>query len=133
MKKLYKNLFVVAGLASISGYLAGLLTAKQSGELTRRDIVNTSKKLQSEAKTTISNLSQDLNNILNEAEAKIKEGNLSARNSLYRATKRADKVKSQSKEILTAISKGDADNKDLRRAISNLKLAISDLKDYLKS
>ncbi len=133
MKKLYKNLFVVAGLASISGYLVGLLTAKQSGEQTRKDIIDTSKKLQTEAKSTISNLSQDLNEVLKQAEDKIKEGNLSVRNSLYRATKRADKVKSQSKEILIAISKGDADNKDLKRAISNLKSAISDLKDYLKS
>lgn len=133
MKKSYKNLLTIAVIGSTIGYFAGLLTAKQSGEKTRKDISNASKKAQIKAEEVANNLYKELTEIIKQAEVKIDKGKLSIKNDLYRATTRANKVKSQANEMLRAIKNGSTDNKDLQKSIESTKSAIENLKNYLKS
>ncbi|HUY52962.1 MAG TPA: YtxH domain-containing protein [Candidatus Dormibacteraeota bacterium] len=133
MKKPYKNVFAIAILGSSLGYLAGLLTAKKSGANTRKDISDASKEIQKKAETTASNLYKELSGAIEQAEVKIDKGKLSVRNNLYRATTRANKVKSQANEILMAIKNGNADDKDLQKSVDSIKSAIKNLKNYLKN
>ena len=133
MKKPYKNLLTVAILSSSLGYLAGLLSAKQSGKQTRKNMSNASKEIQAKTEATVNNLYQELTEIIKKAEIKIDNSKLSIRNNLYRSAMRAKKAKVQANEILTAIKNGKASDKDLQKSVESTKSAIKELKNYLKN
>jgi len=133
MKKSSKSLFTVAVIGAGLGYLTGILSAKQSGKETRKDISETSKKAQAKAEASVSSLYKELSDVVKQAQDKVDKGKLTIRHNLYRATSKGNRVKSQTKEILVAIKNGKASNKDLSKSIESTKLAIKNLKNYLKS
>ena len=133
MRKPYKNIFKATVLGAGLGYLAGLLTAKKPGEQTRKDIIDSSKEVQAKTETAIEELYSKLTEMIKQAEAEIDKNKLSVQHNLYNAATKANKVKSQTKEILTAVKKGDTTNTDLDKSIDNVKAAIENLKNYLKS
>jgi gas vesicle protein len=131
MKKPYKNIVKTAALGAGIGYLAGLLTAKQSGKQTRKDIINSSKEAKAKAEATVNDLYDELAKTIKQAEAKIDQGKLSVQHNLSVAAVQAKRVRLQTKEILTAIKNGDADDKNLHDSIENTKAALKNLKSYL--
>jgi gas vesicle protein len=133
MRKPYKNIFKATVLGVGLGYLAGLLTAKKPGEQTRKDIIDSSKEVQAKAEAAVEDLYSKLTEMIKQAEAKIDKNRLSIRHNLYKAATKANKVKSQTKDILMAVKKGDVTNTDLHKSIDNTKAAIENLKNYLKS
>lgn len=133
MKKPAKNLFTVAAVGVGLGYLAGILLAKQSGRETRKDISQTAKKAQNKAEASLTGLYKELSDVVKQAQDKVEKSKLTIRHNLYRATSKGNRVKSQTKEILSAVKSGNASNKDLSKSIENTKLAIKNLKNYLKS
>ncbi|HSX36052.1 MAG TPA: YtxH domain-containing protein [Patescibacteria group bacterium] len=119
-------------LAAAAGYLAGILTAPKSGKETRQDIKETAVRTVSEAEKQLKRLHTELNDML--ADAKTKLGGLKgkAADDLEKAMDAGTVVKEKARELLSAVHEGDAEDKDLKKAIEDASKAVDHLKTYLK-
>lgn len=127
-----KKLAIGAAFAGVAGYLAGILTAPQSGKETRQDIKETTYKTLSEAERDLKKLHTELDKVL--VEARIQGDKLSgkAHKELEQLLNKAKDTKEKAREMLSAIHEGDAQDKDLHKAIKDVNDAIEHLKSYLK-
>lgn len=132
MGKSAKRFAVGTLIAGVAGYIAGLLTAPQSGKETRQDIKETAYKSLSEAEKDLKRLHTELDSIL--AEVKDRSSTLSERTQkdLAKLLEKAKDTKEKAREMLSAIHEGNADDKDLHQAIKEANAAIDHLKDFLK-
>jgi gas vesicle protein len=135
MSKKERNIAMgaAAGVAGVAaGYLAGILTAKKSGKETRQDIANATIKAKKTAETKIKALHTTLSEMLKEGNSLLKDTKSSAKEGFAKALENAKKAQESTREVLSAIHEGDADDKDLDKAISEANSAIEHLKTYLK-
>jgi gas vesicle protein len=131
MKKGAKKIAVVTLAAAAAGYLAGILTAPKSGKETRKDIKDNATKGYAEAEKQLKKLHTELNQTLEEAKVKVATLNGKAREELEAATAVAKQGKEKAREILSALHEGEAEDKDLQKAIKDAKTSLDHLKTYL--
>lgn len=122
-----------AVIAAAAGYLAGILTAPKSGKETRKDIQNAAVKTKAEAEKALKNLHSELADLIKEAKQKAKDLSDTAKEELTGAVEKAQTAKEKTREILSAIHEGGANDEDLQRAIDEAKKAASYLKQYIKN
>lgn len=113
------------------GFVAGILTAPKSGKETREDIKTAAIKTKAQAEKAIKTLLSELNTLLSKGEELIKETKAGAQSSLSKAVSRAKLAKEQVREVLSALHEGDAEDKDLKDAITEATNAIDALKKFL--
>jgi len=128
MKKPIKNIAKVAAIGAGIGYLAGLLTAKQSGKETREDIANTTKKVKDTTEAKIDELHKELIEVIEQVESKVGSSKEAFKGGL--AT--AKKTQAKASDIIKAVKSGKANDKDLADSVKNTKAAIESLRNYLK-
>ena len=121
---------LILGLAA--GYAAGILTAPKSGAETREDIKKAAVKLKKEASAKLAMLKDDLDKLIDEANAKAKELSGKARQELDDLVDKAKVAQSKSKNVLSAVKSGESDDKDLAKAVADVKDAKKHLANYLK-
>jgi gas vesicle protein len=127
-----KKFAVGALVAAAAGYVAGLLTAPKSGKETREDIKDTAKATFTAAEKELKMLHTELNKLLDEGRTKADELKGVGRENLDKAMANAKTAKEKVRELLSAVHEGDADDKDLKKAISDATKAVDHLKTYLK-
>jgi gas vesicle protein len=127
-----KKFAIGALLAAAAGYVAGLLTAPKSGKETREDIKEGAKATYTAAEKELKALHTELNKLLDEGRAKAEELKGIARENLDKSMANAKVAKEKVRELLSAVHEGDADDKDLKKAISDAAKAVDHLKTYLK-
>lgn len=132
MKKSTKNFAIGAAVAGVAGYLAGILTAPKSGKETRQDIKTEVNKGLAEAEKQLKKLHTELTTTLAEAKVRLDTLSGSAKDQLNGLLKAATDAKEKVRVMLSSVHEGDAQDKDLERAIKEANAAISHLKDYLK-
>lgn len=133
MSKLIKKLAIGAAVAAgAAGYVAGILTAPKSGKETRGTLKDVTQRGASEAEKDLKRLHTELNKLLNEA--KDKTGDLSGKtlSELNDLLDKAKDTKEKAREMISAVHEGGAEDKDLRKAISDANKAIDHIKDFLK-
>ena len=131
MGKKERNLALGTLIGAGAGYLAGILTAKKPGKETRQDIADATTAAKNQAEKKIKELHSNLVELLNEAEALLKNTKSTAKEGLEKALERAKQARDNTREVLSAIHEGDADDADLKKAISEANSAIEHLKSYL--
>jgi gas vesicle protein len=131
MGKKERNLAVGALAGAGIGYLAGILTAKKSGKETRQDIADATIKAKKQAEKTIKSLHTNLVQMLKEGEEILKSTKAGTKDGFVTALENAKKARDDTREVLSAIHEGDADDKDLKKAISEANKAIESLKAFL--
>lgn len=119
-------------IAAAAGYVAGLLTAPKSGRETRQDIKNTAKSAYSTAEKELKVLHTELNKLLDEGRAKAEDLKGAAKDNMDKAMASAKSAKEKARELLSAVHEGDADDRDLKKAIDDANKAVDHLKTYLK-
>lgn len=119
-------------LAGVS-YVAGLLTAPKSGKETRKDIKNTAAKAKLEAEKKLKHAHSELNSTIDNATKKASTAKDGADKELKKALAQADIVRQKTREILSAVHEGEAQNKDLEKALNDVKNSIKHIKSFLKS
>lgn len=124
---------VGAVLAAAVGYVAGVLTAPKSGRETRRDITDAALKTKTSAEKELKKLHSELTAKLSEARAEAKKLKGTAKAEADKAIKAAADAKQKAREILSALHDGDADDPELKKAITQAKRAAKNLAKYLKS
>jgi gas vesicle protein len=127
-----KRLALGAALAAAAGYAAGILTAPKSGKETRADIHQRAVAGKVEAEKQLKKLHTQLNSSIAEAQDRAGELKGRAKSELDDAADKATKAKEKAREILSALHEGDADDKDLKKAVTEAQSALEHLKAYLK-
>lgn len=127
-----KKLAIGSTIAAVAGYVAGILTAPKSGKETRNDIKQTANQGIASAEKELKKLHTDLDELIKDA--KTNGGKLSkrAQAELNELVEKAKDSKEKVREVLSAIHEGDADDKDLQKAIKQASQALKNLKKYLK-
>jgi gas vesicle protein len=127
-----KKFAIGALIAAAAGYVAGILTAPKSGKETREDIKDGAKSTYAAAEKELKTLHTELNKLLDEGRAKTDEYKGTAKENLDKAMTTAKAAKEKARELLSAVHEGDAEDKDLKKAIADAAKAVDHLKTYLK-
>jgi gas vesicle protein len=127
-----KRLAVGSAIAAALGYVAGLLTAPQSGKDTRQDIKDNASKAQAEAEKDLKKLHTELDSTIKQAKSSSTKLNASAKKELNELVEKAKDNKEKAREMLSAVHEGEAEDRDLERAVKEANKALSHLKKYLK-
>ncbi len=125
------NLAIGTILVAGAGYIAGVLTAPKSGRQTRKDLRTAARKAKAEAERTLKRTNRELGQLLDEIAAKAKTVGGKAADDLNKVQAQAEKVRQKSREILSAIHEGEADDDELQRVVNDVKQAVKHLKSYL--
>ena len=114
-----------------AGYVAGILTAPKSGRETRKDIHKAALKAKSELERKLKQAHSELNSLLDEASdlAKKSKGKINAE--FEKARAQAEKIRQKTRELFSAVHEGEAEDRDLQKAITDIKKASSHLKKFL--
>ncbi len=132
MRDTTKRFALGAVVAAAAGYLAGLLTAPQSGKETRKEIKDTTNRGIREAERQLKKLHTELNDVLAEATDRADKLSGKAKEELDVAVQATRRVKETARDILSAVHEGRAEDKELEKSIKDAKKAIDHLKTYLK-
>ncbi len=119
-------------VAAAAGFLAGILTAPQSGKETRQEIKDTTTRGMREAERQLKKLHTELNDVLAEAGERTNKLSGKAKEELEVAVQATRRVKETARDILSAVHEGRAEDKELEKSIKDAKKAIAHLKTYLK-
>ncbi len=132
MSKTAKKLAIGTAVAGAAGYLAGILTAPKSGKETRGDIKETAQRGITEAEKDLKKLHTELGQLLTEAKEKGSSVGGKTQKDLTDLLTKAKDTKEKAREMLSVIHEGSAEDKDLRKAISDATKAVDHIKSYLK-
>jgi gas vesicle protein len=132
MKNLTKRFAIGAVVAAAAGYVAGVLTAPQSGKETRKDIKDTTVRSAQEAEKQLKRLHTEMNDVIAEGLEKADRLSGKAKQELEGALQSTHTAKGKARDLLSAVHEGRAEDKELQKAIKEAKDAISHLKAYLK-
>lgn len=132
MRKRDRNVAIGTLIAASIGYAAGVLTAPKSGRETRKDLQRAAVQAKKEAEKNFKGLHTELSKLI--AASKRNGSKLSAakKAELDKALLKAQKAKKKVGEILSAIHEGEAEDKDLKSAVSEVNAAIEHLKVYIE-
>lgn len=127
-----KKLAIGGAVAAAAGYVAGILTAPKSGKQTRTDIKDAASKGLKEAEAELKKLHTELNRVLSDAKQRASKVTGKTEKELDGLVQKAKDTKEKAREMLSAIHEGDAEDKDLKKAIKDATEALEHLRDYLK-
>lgn len=127
-----KRLAVGGAIAAAAGYVAGILTAPKSGKQTRDDIKEAASKGLREAEKELKNLNADLAKVLAESKKHADKLSSKAQKDLDVLIERATDTKEKAREMISAIHDGDAQDKDLKKAVQDATAALENLRKYLQ-
>lgn len=126
-----KKLAIGTSIAAAAGYIAGILTAPKSGKETRQDIKDNAQKSWKEAEKQLKGLHTELDKVMTEAKAKTGELSSKTQKELAGLLEKAKDSKEKARAVISGIHEGDAEDKDLKKAINDATKAIQHLRDYL--
>ena len=127
-----KKIAIGGVIAAVVGFLAGILTAPQSGKETRDDIKDTAHKGVDEAEKDFRKLQEEMDNVIRQARANRTKLSKSAQEELNELIDRAKDSKSKAGNVFDAVRNGEAEDRDLDRAIKSASRSLEHLKKYLK-
>ena len=132
MKNRAKKYAIGATVAALAGYAAGVLTAPKSGKETRKDIKSTAVKARQEAEKKLKVLHSELDVLIAQAKKGAKSLKKGTTEEFASVITKAQFAKDKAREVLSSIHEGDAVDKDLQKAVDEVKQASEHLKAFLK-
>lgn len=127
-----KKVAIGGAIAAVVGYLAGILTAPQSGKETREDIKDTANKGLAQAEKELKKLHTELDKAILQAKANSADLRGKAKDELNDLIDKAKDSKEKAREMLSAVHEGEAADEDLAKAVKQASNALKNLKKYLK-
>ncbi|HEU4967101.1 MAG TPA: YtxH domain-containing protein [Candidatus Saccharimonadales bacterium] len=132
MGKSLKKFALFAGIAAAVGYLAGILTAPQSGKETREDIKDAAQKGVSQAEKQLKKTLAELSDLIEDLKKQGEKLGDRARKEMDELVEKGKMARDKAREVLSAIHEGDADDEDLKDAVTQATEALDHLKAYLR-
>lgn len=130
MVKKNRNLALGTLLMALAGYAFGRLTAPKSGKETRKELHKKALKAKTEAEKTLKKMHSELAELIETSAKKSDNIKTKVSDDYKEALKKAAEIKTKAREALSAFHEGDADDKDLKRAVKEVESAIKHLKNY---
>jgi gas vesicle protein len=127
-----KKIAVGAALAAVAGYVAGVLTAPKSGKETRDEIKETAGKGITEAERELKKLHTELADLIGDVKDKSDEFSGKTAKEMNDLVDKARGAKQKARELLSALHEGDAEDKELKKAVAEANKAIEHLRSFLK-
>lgn len=127
-----KKVAIGAALSAAAGYVAGILTAPKSGKETREDIKVKATETYAAAEKELKKLHTELGDALSEAGNKIGDLRGKGKKSFDEVVNKGQKAKDKAREMLSSLHDGEAEDKDLKKAIAEATKAVENLRNYLK-
>src|SRR5665213_3727684 len=118
-----KRIAIGSTVAAAAGYLAGVLTAPKSGKQTRADIKSAADSSRVQAEKDLKRLHTELDKVIKDAKAGSGKLSAKAQKELAELVEKAKDTKEKTREVISAIHEGDAEDKDLARAVKNANTA----------
>ncbi|MFI5270626.1 MAG: YtxH domain-containing protein [Candidatus Saccharimonadales bacterium] len=127
-----KKLIIGTALAATAGYIAGVLTAPKSGKETREDIKAAATKKREDAVKELKHLQEELDKVIDQSKARMGKLSTKAKEELQAVVSKAKNTKEKTGEVIQAVRHGDAEDADLKRAVSSAQSSIENLREYLR-
>jgi gas vesicle protein len=127
-----KRVVIGSTVAAAAGYVAGILTAPKSGKQTRGDIKAAANKSRADAEKELKKLHTELDKVIKDAKSKTSKLSAKAQKELGDLLNKAKITKDKTREVISAVHEGDAEDHDLKRAIDNAHSSIEHLREYIK-
>jgi len=129
-KKEVKKFALGTILAAAAGYVAGILTAPKSGKETREAIKERAYETYGAAEKELKKLHTELVDLIDEATDRVTE--FRNRKDVKSALERGHDARQKAREVLSTLHDGEANDKDLKKAIGDATKAIEHLRDFLR-
>lgn len=126
-----RNLAVGGLVLAGASYVAGILTAPKSGKDTRKDIRKAALKARRDTEKKLKKAHSELNDVIDEVTSTATKAKTTADKELKAALATANNVKQKTRELISAIHEGEADDKDLDKALDEVKKAIKHVKSFV--
>lgn len=126
-----KKFAIGAAMAAAFGYVAGILTAPKSGRETRADLKDATSKGIAEAEKQLRRLQDDLDKLIDQARDRAEDVSGRTRREFEKVVDTAKDSKEKVRDLLSAVRNGEAEDRDLKKAIADASKAIDHLRDYL--
>lgn len=126
-----KKIAIGASIAAAAGYVAGILTAPKSGKETRKDMKKAAEKGLKEAEAEVKKLQAEAEDLMKEAKTKGADLGDKARKELNELVEKAKVAKDKTGTLVMAVKNGEADDKELQRALDQARNAIKNVRKYL--
>jgi gas vesicle protein len=123
---------VVTAAAAGLGYVAGILTAPKSGKETRKDIQNKAVETKEDLAKKLDEISSDLGAVIEKGKARVKSLEAGAKTEMEKAVNAAVLAKDKARDMVAAVKHGEAEDKDLKKAVKDVHSAIDNLKKYIQ-
>jgi gas vesicle protein len=129
-RNIVKVFAVGAALSALAGYLAGVLTAPKSGKETRAELRDKAEATYGAAEKELKKLHTELSDVIAEVSNRIS----SFKNSkeVDEALDKGKHAKQKAREVLSVLHDGEANDKDLKKAIKDATDAIEHLRTFLR-
>jgi gas vesicle protein len=127
-----RKIAIGAAVAGVTGYLAGILTAPQSGKETRGDIADKAGDIKDSTIEQLEDLEDELSDLLSRTKSKTIALSAQARKEYNEAVIKAKDAQNKAVYVLKAVKAGEADDPELNRAIKQAKQAKKNLAKFLK-
>lgn len=131
-KNTAKKFAVGTVIAAVAGYLAGILTAPKSGKETRSDIKEKATETYTAAEKELKKLHTELGDLITEASEAVSKLKGKSKKELDDVIAKSETAKQKTRELLSSLHDGEAEDKDLQKAITDASKAISHLSDFIK-
>lgn len=125
-----KKLAIGTAVAGAAGYLVGVLSAPKAGKKTRKDIKKGAEKSVNDLEKQLKELHTELNKLV--AETKDEGLSVTTKKKFTSAVDTAKTTKDKLRDVLSAIHEGEADDKELDKALKEAKQALEHLKSFIK-
>jgi gas vesicle protein len=126
-----KRVAIVSGIAAAAGFITGILTAPKSGKRTRADLKSAADQGYAKAEKELKNLTAELSNVITQAKETGTKFSEKAQKDLDSLVVKAKDGKERAREVISAIHEGEAEDKDLQKAIKEADEALKHLRDFL--
>jgi gas vesicle protein len=130
--KLVRKFAIGAAITGLVGYLAGILTAPKAGKETREDIRNKATETYAAAEKELKKLHTELNDLIGDASETLDKLKGKSGDGLHQAIEKSQAVRQKARELLSSLHDGEAEDKELQKAITEASKAIEHLKEFLK-
>jgi len=127
-----KGLAIGAAVGAVAGVVTGILFAPKSGKETRQDIKDTSKKVIEKLLSEAHKLHDELSDLIKKVELKAKDAGSTVADKAKVVIDQAKHTQESLSELAKSIKKGEANDKDLNKAIQKAKEAKEALTTFLK-
>lgn len=125
-----KKVAIGAAITAVLGYVAGVLTAPKSGKETREAIKNKAEDTYGAAEKELKKLHTELTDVIDEVSDRITS--FKNNKEVSGALDKGRDAKQKAREVLSTLHDGEANDKDLKKAISDATKAIEHLRDFLR-